>query len=87
MNLKKEIYDILYEKSRVDGIRLLNEDDWPIEQIESLARKYAKSCVPEKKETKVVDGKIVSYEEDDIYGWGDGYNQSIQEMEVNINES
>lgn len=31
--LKDLIYKILYDKSRVDGIRLINEDEWPIDEL------------------------------------------------------
>jgi len=36
--LRDEIYQILYDKSRVDGIRLINEDEWPIDELEHLVR-------------------------------------------------
>lgn len=34
--LNKKIYDTLYEKSRVDGVRVLYEDEWPIDELIGL---------------------------------------------------
>ncbi len=34
--LMEKIYSILYKKSRVDGIRLINEDEWPIDELSAL---------------------------------------------------
>lgn len=36
--LKDKIYKVLYEKSRVDVIRLINEDEWPINELVSLIK-------------------------------------------------
>jgi hypothetical protein len=39
--LEKDIYDILYSKSRVDGVRVLYEDEWPIEELIALMQARA----------------------------------------------
>lgn len=34
--LKEQIYKTLFDKSRVDGTRLINEDEWPIDELLDL---------------------------------------------------
>lgn len=46
--LEKQIYDILYSKSRVDGIRLCNEDEWPIEELAELIQSESRKAVTPK---------------------------------------
>jgi len=36
MVLEEEIYKLLYERSTVDGVRLIHEDEWPIKEIAEL---------------------------------------------------
>ena len=39
--LPDKIYSVLYEKSRVDGVRVLYEDEWPIDELVILADREA----------------------------------------------
>jgi hypothetical protein len=37
--LDTEIYKILYKSSRVDGVRVLYEDEWPINELKALIQR------------------------------------------------
>lgn len=45
--IKKAIYQLLYEKSRVDGIRYCNEDEWPIDEIANLVEEQIRKAKKE----------------------------------------
>jgi len=36
--LQGKIYDVLYKKSKVDGVRIVYEDEWPLTELESFVR-------------------------------------------------
>ena len=43
--LQKKIYDILYENSNVDMTRILHEDVWPIDKLESLIKERERLAI------------------------------------------
>lgn len=49
-DLKKRIYDLLYKNSTVDGVRILHEDVWPIDELSDLFESYASARVKEDRE-------------------------------------
>lgn len=34
--MEEKIYNILFDKSTVDGVRLIHEDEWPIKELAAL---------------------------------------------------
>ena len=55
--LPDKIYSVLYEKSRVDGVRVLYEDEWPIDELVILTDREAEMEL--KKERKNIFAEIV----------------------------
>lgn len=45
--IEDQIYKILFDKSTVDAVRIIHEDEWPIEELASLVKEYAESVALE----------------------------------------
>ena len=57
MTLRKKIYDLLFEKSTVDGVRLIHEDRWPVDKLHNLFKQEMEKEVEEREWDLKLKGK------------------------------
>lgn len=72
--IESEIYNTLFSKSRVDGIRLINEDEWPIIELKSLFEKVVREAIP-------IEGKKLG---DPVYE--SGFDLAIRSIKSKLRE-